>query len=198
MICYLPTSKLIGDENIATCHHMINSNLLNVETSRCLFFMFCLKVAKETEDILAKGGFSIKCWQFSGESCPRVSQEDVLNKGTGQSKEQVIMLKVVLNFSSKKRGVRMGLNLKEADLPSGLPNFLTRQIALEQVMKIYDPLGLISPITLWAKIYLQETWACKLGWDDPLPADFGNKWCNFFSALFKLPPAIQFLRFKTQ
>jgi hypothetical protein len=34
-----------------------------------------LKTAKEVEDILAKGGFSIKCWQFSGESSSRVYEQ---------------------------------------------------------------------------------------------------------------------------
>ena len=34
-----------------------------------------LKIAKETEEMLTKGGFSVKCWQFSGESKPRVYEE---------------------------------------------------------------------------------------------------------------------------
>ena len=31
-----------------------------------------LEIALETENMLAKGGFAVKCWQFSGESSPRV------------------------------------------------------------------------------------------------------------------------------
>ena len=30
-----------------------------------------LKIARETEDMLVKGGFAVKCWQFTGESSPR-------------------------------------------------------------------------------------------------------------------------------
>ena len=172
-----------------------------------------LKIAKEAEDILAKGGFAVKCWQFSGETQPRVKEEllkmDLPEKSVESSDQELIMLKgtdenlrvlglgwnpkkdtityeVTLNFSSKRRGVRTGPNLLESDLPSALPNVLTRRIVLEQVMKIYDPLGLISPFTLMAKIYLRETWSRKLGWDDPLPAELCNKWSNFFTALFKL------------
>ena len=172
-----------------------------------------LKIAKETEEILAKGGFSIKCWQFSGESSSRIYEQlketNESRKIAEQSEQSVVMLKgtdenlrvlglgwnpendsiifeVTLNFSRKKRGVRTGPNLVETDLPGALPNFLTRRVVLEQVMKIYDPLGLISPFTLLAKIYLRETWSRKLGWDDPLPADLCMKWSNFFSSLFKL------------
>ncbi|CAB3998608.1 Hypothetical predicted protein [Paramuricea clavata] len=172
-----------------------------------------LKIAKEAEDILAKGGFAVKCWQFSGETQPRVKEEllklDLPEKSVESSDQGLIMLKgtdenlrvlglgwnpkqdtityeVTLNFSSKRRGVRTGPNLLESDLPSALPNVLTRRIVLEQVMKIYDPLGVISPFTLMATIYLRETWSRKLGWDDPLPAELCNKWSNFFTALFKL------------
>ena len=101
-------------------------------------------------------------------------------------KKDTITYEVSLNFSSKRRGVRTCPNLLESDLPSALPNVLTRRIILEQVMKIYDPLGLISQFTLMPKIYLRETWSRKLGWDDPLPAELCNKWSNFFTALFKL------------
>ncbi|CAB4034847.1 Hypothetical predicted protein [Paramuricea clavata] len=34
-----------------------------------------LKIAKEAEDILTKGGFAVKGWQFSGEAQPRVKEE---------------------------------------------------------------------------------------------------------------------------
>jgi hypothetical protein len=172
-----------------------------------------LKIAKEAEDILAKGGFAVKCWQFSGETQPRVKEEllklDLPEKSVESSDQGLIMLKgtdenlrvlglgwnpkkdiityeVTLNFSSKRRGVRTGPNLQESDLPRALPNVLTRRNVLEQVMKIYDPLGLISPFTLMAKIYLRETWSRNLGWDDALPAELCNKWSNFFAALFKL------------
>ena len=33
-----------------------------------------LKIVHETEDILAKGGFAVKCWQFAGESSPRTGK----------------------------------------------------------------------------------------------------------------------------
>lgn len=32
------------------------------------------KIARETEDIFAKGGFVVKCWQFTGQSSPRTGK----------------------------------------------------------------------------------------------------------------------------
>ena len=53
-------------------------------------------------------------------------------------------------------------------------------------MKIYDPLGFVSPFTLIGKIYLRETWAPNVGWDDQLPVDLRVKWVKFFISLFEL------------
>ena len=76
---------------------------------------------------------------------------------------------VTLNFSKKKREVRTGPNLVEVDLPQALPDILSRQIVPEQVMRIYDPLGLVYSFTLIAKVYLRKTWSRILEWDNRLP-----------------------------
>ena len=172
-----------------------------------------VKVANETESMLAKGGFSVKCWQFSGEENPRANLAQLrldhgnhsaqkvghsisMLKGTDANlrvlalgwdpRSDVILYEVTLNFSSKIRGIRTGVNLKKVDLPKALPDILTKRTVLEQVMKIYDPLGLVSPFTLLAKMYLREVWSRNLDWDTPLPADLTNKWVSFFTTLFEL------------
>ena len=162
--------------------------------------------------MLAKGGFSVKCWQFSEEnprvnlaqlrldhgnhSAQKVGHSISMLKGTNASlrvlglgwdpRSDVILYEVTLNFSSKRRGIRTGANLKKADLPRALPDILTKRTVLEQVMKIYDPLGLVSPFTLLAKMYLSEVWSRNLDWDTHLPADLTTKWVSFLTTLFKL------------
>lgn len=39
------------------------------------------------------------------------------------------------------------------------------------ISRLFDPLGLISPIIIRAKLIVQEAWAANLGWDDPLTID---------------------------
>ena len=145
-----------------------------------------VQVAKEVEDMLAKGGFTVKCWQLSGERSSRTSlgqqethidKTDVIKslsllKGTESSvrvlglawdpEKDFTLYEVTLNFSKKRRGVRTGPDLNATDLPKALPEFLTTRTVLEQVMKIYDSLGFVCPFALLAKVYLRKVWSRKL------------------------------------
>ncbi|XP_059053830.1 uncharacterized protein LOC131848089 [Achroia grisella] len=47
----------------------------------------------------------------------------------------------------------------------------TKREALGAVMSLFDPLGLLSPYTITAKIILQALWVQKVEWDDSLPAE---------------------------
>ena len=67
----------------------------------------------------------------------------------------------------------------------GISNILTRCIVLQQVMSIYDPLGLICPFPLKAKLLLRETWKLDLGWDENLPQEMRENWISFFNQLFQ-------------
>ena len=44
--------------------------------------------------------------------------------------------------------------------------------------KIYDPLGLLSPVTVKAKLLIQEHWKNELEWDEPLPPTLKSKWLS--------------------
>jgi hypothetical protein len=79
-----------------------------------------------------------------------------------------------------------GPNLQLHEIPDGIPDKLTRCIVLEQVVSIFDSLGLVCPFALQAKFYPRETWSLKLGWDDPLPPDLHCKWIQFFTSLFQI------------
>lgn len=51
------------------------------------------------------------------------------------------------------------------------PNKWTKRLIASEVAKLFDPLGLLEPATITAKLFLQKLWLLKLGWDDPLPDD---------------------------
>lgn len=45
--------------------------------------------------------------------------------------------------------------------------------------QLFDPLVLIGPATIKAKILLQHLWQLQLGWDESLPTDRHTKWMRY-------------------
>ena len=62
----------------------------------------------------------------------------------------------------------------------------TKREILRQTSKMFDPLGLLSPVTVRAKIILQQIWEEKFDWDTPLPANIQKRWKNLAADLTTL------------
>ena len=73
--------------------------------------------------------------------------------------------------------------------PGGIvlsPDPMTKISLLSLASKMFDPLGLISPFTVRAKILFQELWLKGLLWDDPLDSEIKAKWLHWKSELLQL------------
>ena len=66
-----------------------------------------------------------------------------------------------------------------------IPNSaVTKREALHYIAKVFDPLGLLVPVTFYGKLFIQNLWKFKLHWDQPLPADVMESWVHV-TTLFK-------------
>ena len=68
----------------------------------------------------------------------------------------------------------------------------TKRNALRTIAKIYDPLGMISPVVLRGKLMFQEMCRRNIGWDEQLPDDIARQWSSWIdeiltARLFQLP-----------
>ncbi|XP_018577930.1 uncharacterized protein LOC108916207, partial [Anoplophora glabripennis] len=70
----------------------------------------------------------------------------------------------------------------------------TKRVVLSIISKIFDPLGLLSPCTIVAKIIMQRLWLAQISWDDPLPDSLVNAWTRFQGEL----PLLNKLNLKRQ
>ncbi|KAK6031838.1 Pao retrotransposon peptidase, partial [Ostertagia ostertagi] len=52
----------------------------------------------------------------------------------------------------------------------------TKRKVLQSAHSTFDPLGLLTPLLLPAKIFLQDLWKHKHNWDEPLPETNNNTW----------------------
>lgn len=60
---------------------------------------------------------------------------------------------------------------------------ITKRFILSVTSQIFDPLGLVGPVTIKAKILLQKLWQLKLDWDEIIPLEFLSSWNEFYNQL---------------
>ena len=162
------------------------------------------KVEKHKENIkriLEKGGFNIKGFVTSGEK----SQESRLLLGTGEAGRVLgicwdpardeFTVRTRINLSKKYKGARTAPDYKYEQIPQLIEIKLTRRTLLGVVNSFYDPLGLLSPITIQMKIELRTLYnkEMKLGWDDPVPRQVKENWVRILQ-LVKNSEKVKFPR----
>lgn len=152
------------------------------------------RLIREAEYILAMGGFVVKHWVISGreKDCKGIrllqaESEKVLGMSWDINKDQ-FFYKVRINFSSKYKNVHTQPNLSRDELEIKCPETLTRRMVLSQVASVFDPLGLVQPVLLSAKLLMREMIIDSKGegWDEPLKQEYRMRWINFFDELYKL------------
>ncbi|XP_037930880.1 uncharacterized protein LOC119665718 [Teleopsis dalmanni] len=68
--------------------------------------------------------------------------------------------------------------------------YITKRMALSYLGKIFDPLGLLAPVTVLVKLFVQKLWISNLDWDMKLNEEMMKEWKNIVQNL----DAIQTIR----
>ncbi|XP_068708196.1 uncharacterized protein [Montipora foliosa] len=63
---------------------------------------------------------------------------------------------------------------------------MSKRSLLSLASKMCDPLGMISPFTVRAKILFHDLWLKGLHWDDPLDSGIKAKWLSWKSELLQV------------
>ena len=63
----------------------------------------------------------------------------------------------------------------------------TKRGSLKTIATLFDPLGLLTPYTVRAKILLQEMWASGVDWDESLSGNLSLQATQQFNELAALP-----------
>ncbi|XP_067649100.1 uncharacterized protein [Haliotis asinina] len=63
---------------------------------------------------------------------------------------------------------------------------VSKRAFLREIAKIFDPLGLLAPFTIRAKIILQQVWLSGVGWDDKMSPDLEEKVLQWYMELADL------------
>jgi len=59
----------------------------------------------------------------------------------------------------------------------------TKRSILSRIALIFDPLGLLGPVTLLAKVIMQDLWRLRMDWDESIPLDLLTRWQRYENEL---------------
>ncbi|XP_060864299.1 uncharacterized protein LOC132940586 [Metopolophium dirhodum] len=59
----------------------------------------------------------------------------------------------------------------------------SKRAILSEIARIYDPLGLLSPVTTDLKRLMKYLWLVAVGWDEPIPEEVATVWNEYHQEL---------------
>ncbi|XP_055922813.1 uncharacterized protein LOC129953597 [Eupeodes corollae] len=65
-------------------------------------------------------------------------------------------------------------------------NRITKRTILADVARLFDPLGLVNPVIVIGKMFLQRLWIAKVEWDEEIADDLKEEWVKYRSQLGEL------------
>ncbi|XP_063924137.1 uncharacterized protein LOC135138171 isoform X1 [Zophobas morio] len=143
-----------------------------------------VKIRDQLIEVLTSGGFELRKWASNNSN---ILPDDIsLNTSdtNGQNND-------FISFDKEGESKTLGLywNCKQDSLRYNIncdyrshENFTKRKI-LSIVSKIFDPLNLVGPVSVKAKLIIQKLWELKLGWDETIPSETMTIWLQLLKEL---------------
>ena len=125
------------------------------------------KLMRDIDTILHSGNFQVKVWHSNDKSIDKSNDCHTYFLGHKWDKE-----------SDK-------LMFKREEIISN-QNLFTKRRCLALVSQLWDPLGLVSPVTIKFRVDLQDLWAAGYSWDKVLPDNIQKKWVENLQVLNQL------------
>ena len=130
----------------------------------------------QSRDLMSQAKFNLRSWSTNSQRLQEITKQD----NSGDHNTTVGLL-----------GLRWNTATDMISLPSrklsAVNRFVTKRDILQASSQIFDPLGWVTPVTVQAKILLQEVWLTKLTWDEPLPEAIKDRWAAILADLRELP-----------
>ena len=104
---------------------------------------------KEINFGLSSGKFAVKGWHSNSETLDEFKEEFVVD---------------VLGHKWNKTDDTIKTKIPEFIWP----DVVTKREILSCIAKLWDPMGILAPVTLKLRSLMQNLWETKLSWDDPV------------------------------
>ncbi|XP_072395159.1 uncharacterized protein [Diabrotica undecimpunctata] len=130
-------------------------------------------------DILKGGGFSLRKWVSNRKEILNDERDSSVDIEHYFSDKDVTNTLGVL-WNSNEDTLRYSINIDKSQTR------VTKRIILSTIARIFDPMGLLGPVVVRAKLIMQQLWKLNLTWDESVPLDIQTIWVRFRSQIDEL------------
>jgi hypothetical protein len=131
------------------------------------------KIRTEITRVVADAGFELRKWNSND---PSLIAEQALGPTSQLIIDKQDTKSLGVTWNAHKDEIKYSFQLKSNTT-------VTKRSILSVIAQLFDPLGLLGPVILKAKLLLQQIWALKLNWDDRVPESIESTWLYFVDSL---------------
>nr|XP_041632303.1 uncharacterized protein LOC121502668 [Drosophila kikkawai] len=133
-----------------------------------------VQIQQELNKILLPAGFKLRKWcSNNDEVLAQIPKEDIVN--------HVKLDETLQHYSVKTLGLIWVPNKDQlcGRSQKSEASTITKRVVSSEASQIFDLQGLFAPVVVKAKIFMQNLWQLKMGWDDELPQLLQTEWKNY-------------------
>nr|XP_031842135.1 uncharacterized protein LOC116431199 [Nomia melanderi] len=128
---------------------------------------------EDLTQLLRSAGLNIRQWAANHEELlTGLSDQPIDRKHHLGDSSNIKTLGIVWNSSADSISYEVQTKLATTHI--------TKRLISSEIARIYDPLGLLGPVIIVAKILVQRIWSVKVDWDESLPMDIHTEWCQYY------------------
>ncbi|XP_043263445.1 uncharacterized protein LOC122403778 [Colletes gigas] len=126
--------------------------------------------------LLRIAGLNIRQWASNHQSLLRGLPQQDINKRLHLGESSTIKTLGVV-WNSENDSITYAVKITNS------ASLVSKRSISSEIARIYDPLGLLGPVIILAKIILQKIWTLKVDWDESLPMHIHTEWMHYYTQL---------------
>ena len=158
----------LSQHNSPIAQNMLANLYVDNIVSGCSSESEAVQLYKNARSIMTEAHFNLRSW--ASNSCKLTEQA---------TRDKVADLSNPVNVLGLQWDTQADtLHLTSKSPIPSITSLVTKREVLKESSKVFDPLGLLSPVTVRAKIFMQSLWQHNLDWDEPLSDEDQTQWLN--------------------
>ncbi|XP_037942998.1 uncharacterized protein LOC119675852 [Teleopsis dalmanni] len=124
-----------------------------------------LEIQRQLHDLLESAGFKLRKWCANNPLLLQdIAKEDQEVDLDFSNEDQASVKTLGLSWQPKRDKFSIRIDLTPSKR-------ITKRSITSSLAKIFDPLGILGPVLVTAKILIQDLWQLNLSWDEAVPSE---------------------------